>query len=436
MKAIIMAGGRGTRLMPISALSPKPMTRLMGVPLLEHIVALLRKDGFTELCMTLGHMPEQITDYFGDGERFGVSIKYKIEDRPLGTAGGVRACADFAGGEDFLVISGDAACDFDLRYLAERHRQSGADVTMALYRHPEPLRYGTVLVSGNYEIRKFIEKPSWQRVVTDMVNTGIYIISPKVLELIPEGEASDFARDVFPVLMERGYKMFGVPMDGYWCDIGDAESYLRSCLDALDGSLMISRTARGGAYIPETRSFICSGAQIDETAEIEHSIVHEGSRIGANSRVVDSVVDGGSIGDGCIVNGTVVCEGAEVEDMSLTEQGTVIAAAGTETAEPAAEKHTAAPEEKRGLCRELTCAGRAALMRELSNVLWETGADFSDGITLEDGKCRVHISPMESESAISVEAVGGREKDRITTLQKYCWLAQGLDATLNGATIF
>ena len=94
----------------------------MGVPLLEHIVALLRKDGFTELCMTLGHMPEQITDYFGDGERFGVSIKYKIEDRPLGTAGGVRACADFAGGEDFLVISGDAACDFNLRYLAELPR--------------------------------------------------------------------------------------------------------------------------------------------------------------------------------------------------------------------------------------------------------------------------------------------------------------------------
>lgn len=435
LKAIIMAGGRGTRLMPISALSPKPMTKLMGLPLLEHIVELLRNNGFTEICMTLGHMPEQIVDYFGNGKKFGVSIEYRVEEKPLGTAGGVRACADFACGEDFLVISGDAACDFDLNYLAKRHKQNGADVSMALYSHPEPLRYGTVLVSGSYEIRKFIEKPSWQRVVTDMVNTGIYIISPKIIELIPEGETSDFARDLFPYLMERGYKMFGVPLDGYWCDIGDSKSYLHSCMDALDGVLKISKTADGD-YFPKTRSFVCRGAEVDESAEIEHSIIHAGSKIGANTRVINSVVDAGMLGDGCFINGTVVCSGAEVEDGAATEHGAVVAACGTDMPKLGIEQNEFAPSGKRGLCRELACAGRAALMRELSNVLWEIGADFSDGITVDDGNCRVHISPMEEESAISVEAIGGREKERISTLQKYCWLAQGLDATLNGATIF
>lgn len=160
MKAIIMAGGKGTRLRPICDLMPKPMTELLGKPLMEHLTELLKRNGFTDLCVTLGHKPECITRYFENGKAFGVSMQYKIEKKPLGTAGGVCSCRDFIGEEDFLVISGDAACDFDLKYLAAEHRRNGALVTMALYSHSEPLPYGTVLTDRRGRVISFIEKPS------------------------------------------------------------------------------------------------------------------------------------------------------------------------------------------------------------------------------------------------------------------------------------
>lgn len=432
MKAIIMAGGKGTRLMPISARSPKPMTKLMGLPLLEHIVELLRANGFTELCMTLGHMPEQIEDYFGNGEKFGVSIEYRIEKKPLGTAGGVRSCADFCGNEDFLVISGDAACDFNLKYLAERHCESKADVTMALYRHPEPLRYGTVLVSKDSEVRQFIEKPSWERVVTDLVNTGVYIISSHVMELIPAGAVADFAKDLFPMLMKRKFRMLGAQIDGYWCDIGDAKSYLQCCMDALDGKLKLKKTAPG-EYLEDSLSFVCNGAKVDKSASIRHSVIHPGGKVAANSRIVESLIEGGEVGEGCLINGTVVCSGAVTGDYRRTDKGDVIANSGAQSARPVKEGRTNTRQRKRGLCRELACSGRAALMRELSGVLWEAGADFSDGITLQDGGCRVHISPLEDESALSVEAIGGKGKDRVSTLEKYYTMARELDLAIDSA---
>lgn len=432
LKAIIMAGGRGMRLMPISAHSPKPMAKLMGLPVLEHIVELLRANGFTELCMTLGHMPEQITDYFGDGTRFGVSIDYRFEKTPLGTAGGVRSCADFFGDEDFLVISGDAACDFELKELVKRHVSGRAEVTMALYRHAEPLQYGTVLVSKNFRVRQFIEKPSWERVVTDLVNTGIYIISPHVMGLIKKGAAADFAKDIFPILMESEYKIFGVEMDGYWCDIGDAKSYRRCCMDALDGRLKLRKTAPG-VFLEDSLSFVCGGAQIDKSAILKHSVIHPGGKVAANSRIIDSVVDGGEIGMNCLINGSVVCRGAVIGDYQITDKGDVIAASGKHGSRTPQWSNTAVRQRKRGLCRELSCTGRAALMRELSGVLWETGADFSDGITLQDGNCRVHISPMEDESALSMEAFGGREKERIIALKKYYEMASELETSMNCA---
>lgn len=425
MKAIIMAGGKGTRLMPISALAPKPMTRLMGLPLLEHIVELLRQNGFTELCMTLGHMPEQITDYFGTGEKFGVSVEYRIEDRPLGTAGGVRACLDFVD-DDFLVISGDAACDFDLEFLAAQHREKNAELTMALYSHPEPLRYGTVLIADDGQVRSFIEKPAWDRVVTDFVNTGIYVVSPQVMELIPENTAADFAKDIFPLLTERGDRMVGVPMTGYWCDIGDAKSYLQCCMDALDGRLKLKKTAVG-TLVTKRVGHVCQGVKIDRSAIIEHSIIHPGTKIGENTQIINSVIDGGEVGKNCIVDGTVLCREAIIRDHTLTHAGDVVAAVGEAPRTKKQEKATKTFSGKRGLCREFACSGRAALMRELSNVLWEAGADFSDGITLQEGNCRVHISPLADEPAISVETFGGREKERIAACGKYFELAKRLN---------
>lgn len=239
MKAVIMAGGEGRRLKAVTGDLPKPMVPLLGKPLMERVIELLRESGVTDIAATLRYNPAPILEHFGDGEDFGVKLRWFIEQEPLGTAGSVKNCLDFTGGEDFLVVSGDAACDFDLRVLMEEHARSGDAATLALYESPEPLRYGLVVPDAAGEVRCFIEKPPWERVVTDLVNTGIYALSPRAMELVPERREFDFARDLFPLLLQRGEGIRGVRMEGYWCDVGTPEAYYRCCLDALSGRLRL-----------------------------------------------------------------------------------------------------------------------------------------------------------------------------------------------------
>ena len=239
MKAVIMAGGEGTRLRAVTGALPKPLVPLLGRPLMEYILLLLRRYGFTEVCAALRYRSCDIRSAFGDGRLLGLSIQYRVEDRPLGTAGGVKNCADFCGDEDVLVVSGDAACDFDLSALMRRHRESGAAVTIALSRQAVPLRYGLAVTDAEDRVRSFVEKPVWQRVVTDLVNTGIYVLSPRALSSIPPDRPFDFARDLFPLLLERDELLLGLPMEGYWCDVGTPLSYYQCCVDALEGRLKL-----------------------------------------------------------------------------------------------------------------------------------------------------------------------------------------------------
>ena len=239
MKAVIMAGGMGSRLKAITGDRPKPMVPLLGRPLMEYILELLRSQGFDQVCAAVRYRAGDIMAHFGDGSRFGVEMQYRVEEEPLGTAGAVKNCRDFYGGEDFLVISSDAACDFRLSRLMEEHKRRGAAVTLALCRHSEPLSYGLAVTDGEGRIRSFVEKPDWSRVVTDLVNTGIYVISPRIMELVPEGREFDFAKDLFPLLLSRGELLLGLPMEGYWCDVGSPLSYYRCCADALEGKLRL-----------------------------------------------------------------------------------------------------------------------------------------------------------------------------------------------------
>ena len=212
MKAVIMAGGEGTRLKAVPGALPKPLVPLLGRPIMEHILLLLRENGFTEVCAALRYRSMDVRNAFGDGRRLGLSIRYRVEDAPLGTAGGVKNCADFYGDEDFLVISGDAACDFDLAALMQRHKASHAAATLALSREAVPLRYGLAVTDGDDRVRSFVEKPAWPRVVTDLVNTGIYVVSPRALALVPPNSFFDFAKDLFPLLLRKGETLLGMVM--------------------------------------------------------------------------------------------------------------------------------------------------------------------------------------------------------------------------------
>ena len=253
MKAIIMAGGLGTRLRAVTGEHPKPMAPLLGRPIMEHIVLLLRENGFDEICVTLRYRAGEIMAHFGDGSRFGVNMQYRIETVPRGTAGGVRGCRDFYADEDFLVISGDAACDFDLKRLMDEHKARGAAATLALCRSASPLRYGLAVTDGEGRIRSFIEKPAWPRVVSDLVNTGIYVLSPKALDTVPEDRPCDFGAELFPQLLRRGEHLAGVVLDGYWTDIGTPAAYYRCCVDALEGRLRLDLPEAWRAAEEETR---------------------------------------------------------------------------------------------------------------------------------------------------------------------------------------
>jgi mannose-1-phosphate guanylyltransferase / phosphomannomutase len=227
MKAVIMAGGEGTRLRPLTSLRPKPMVPIVNQPVMEHIVGLVKHHGISEIIATLAFMPAVIQDYFGAGEEWGVEIAYAIEETPLGTAGSVKNAETLIGADEpFLVISGDAITDIDLTEVIAFHKKRGAAVTIALKREPDPLDFGVVITAEDGRIERFLEKPTWGQVFSDTINTGIYVMEPWVLDYIPPGEMYDFSGELFPKLMEDGHALYGLPVEGYWCDVGSRETYL------------------------------------------------------------------------------------------------------------------------------------------------------------------------------------------------------------------
>ena len=232
MKAVIMAGGEGARLRPLTCDRPKPMVPLMDKPMMEYIVELLTSHGITEQAVTLQYLPEQIKEYFGDGSSFGASLYYFLEDEPLGTAGSVKNAASFLK-ETFLVISGDCLTDIDLSEAITFHRQKEALVTIVLTPQDNPLEYGVVMVDEEGKILRFLEKPSWGEVFSDTVNTGIYILEPEVLEYIPAGKKFDFSKDLFPLLLQEKKALYGCSLSGYWCDIGSLERTRQTNYDIL-----------------------------------------------------------------------------------------------------------------------------------------------------------------------------------------------------------
>jgi len=336
MKAIVMAGGEGTRLRPVSSNRPKPMVNLLDEPVLAHILRLLKAHGFESACLTLRHLPQMVTAYVGDGRGFGLSLESRIENAPLGTAGGVKACADFVGDEDFLVISGDAVCDFDLSACMAFHKEKNADATIVLYAHPDPLEYGLVMTAPDGQIQQFVEKPAWSRVFTNLINTGVYILSPRILEEIPDGPY-DFGKDLFPKLLAAGKRLYGLEADGYWCDIGSCEAYLQSAMDALAGrvSLDLSVTPQMPgiwSHVPLPEGVILTppvyigrDAVLEAGARIgPAAVIGAGSRISQNAVITRSIVDGAVVEARAQLEGAVVCRGASIGADSMLNEGCVV----------------------------------------------------------------------------------------------------------------
>src|SRR5438045_166039 len=239
MKAVVMAGGEGTRLRPLTSNQPKPMVPVAGKPCMEHILELLSSHGFEDVIVTVAFLPQAIRGYFGDGDAVGIALSYSVEEAPLGTAGSVRLAADKLD-EPFLVISGDALCDLDLTRLVEFHREKGAAVTIGLKSVPNPLEFGIVVTDEDGKVERFLEKPSWSQVFSDTINTGIYVLDPEVLNHVPTDRPFDFSKELFPLLLEMGRPLYGHVCGGYWQDIGTIDQYRQACFDALDERVRLS----------------------------------------------------------------------------------------------------------------------------------------------------------------------------------------------------
>ena len=313
-----MAGGEGTRLRPLTSLRPKPMVPIVNQPVMEHILGLVKYYGITEVVATLAFMPRVIEDYFGEGEEWGVQIAYAVEETPLGTAGSVKnAAALLDGDEPFLVISGDAMTDIDLGEVIAFHKSRGAAVTIALKQVDDPLDFGVVVTDGDGLIERFLEKPTWGQVFSDTINTGIYVIEPWVLDYIPDGEPYDFSAELFPKLMAEGHKLYGITVEGYWCDVGSRETYVDVHRDILDGKAKI--------FVPGVQAseglWVAESAKIEENVSLGHGVViGENVRIRSGARIGDFTV----IGDNCVVgNDARVTHSVVWSDTFIGRQSTV-----------------------------------------------------------------------------------------------------------------
>jgi len=306
MKAVIMAGGFGTRLRPLTINTPKPMVPIGNLPMMEHVVGLLAQHGLTEVTSLLYFRPDHIRDYFADGSAFGVNMTYQLPGEDLGTAGAVR-CAIGDADEPVLVISGDLVTDFDLTEAIRWHREKQADATILLTRAENPVAYGIVITDDAGRIVRFLEKPTWGEAFSDTINTGIYILEPQAARLIPRDENFDFSQNLYPLMLDIGMKLNGKIMDGYWKDVGNVDEYFRAHSDLFTGDLKldlkVDRVDVEGGLLYRGRDVqLGEGVKLGGTVVLGDEVwidagtslcncaVGHRSRVGANCDLKDTII--------------------------------------------------------------------------------------------------------------------------------------------------
>ncbi len=343
LKAVILAGGKGTRLRPLTYTKPKPLLPLAGEPAIAHLIKKLAQDGFDEIIITTNYYAERLRATLGDGAQYGARIDHVKEAAPLGTAGSVKNSEALID-DTFLVVQGDNQFDFKLDPLVEFHRKLGASVTLGLVEVPNPSEYGIAEISDGHVVR-FLEKPKPEECFSNLINTGLYLLEPEVLKIVPEGKPFDFSRNLFPLMLQRGMSVGGFHARGFWVDIGDPESYLKANVNALDelakgharesnrivcgsntstsegvvlrGPVCLAKDAKlqkGSEVGPY--ACVSSGVEVSEGARIARSIVYENTHVG-----IDSTLDSCVVAENCRIGrnvrieaGTLVGAWTEVGD--------------------------------------------------------------------------------------------------------------------------
>jgi mannose-1-phosphate guanylyltransferase/phosphomannomutase len=340
MRAVLMAGGSGTRLRPLTCDLPKPMVPILNRPIAEHIINLLKQHHITEVVATLHYLPDVMRDYFQDGSDFGVQMTYAVEeDQPLGTAGCVKNIAELLD-KTFLVISGDSITDFDLTAAIRFHYEKQSKATLILTRVPNPIEFGVVITDKDHRINRFLEKPSTSEIFSDTVNTGTYILEPEVLQYLPSNQEADFSKDLFPLLLEKGEPMYGYIAKGYWCDVGHLDAYRDAQYDALAQKVHLKvpyeERSNGlwigqNTYIDPTARInapviIGNNCRIGPRVQIEPgTVVGDNVTIGADADLKRPIVwNGAIIGDEVHLRACVIARGTRVDRRAHVLEGAVV----------------------------------------------------------------------------------------------------------------
>ncbi len=342
MKAVIMAGGFGTRIQPLTSSMPKPMIPLFNRPIMLHIVELLKKHDITDLVMLLYHQPEIIKKFFRDGSDFGVKITYVTPIEDMGTAGAVKAAEKYLD-ERFLVISGDLLTDFNLKKILDFHADNNAMATITLTSVKDPLQFGVVITDKEKRITQFLEKPGWGEVISDTINTGIYVLEPEIFNYIPKGENFDFSQDLFPLMLKNNDPLFGYSSKGYWRDIGNTDSYREAYHDIFKGKVnlkideekqdFVGKDLRIGADVTlEEPAGLSGTVVIGDNSQIRGEVQIKDSVIGRNCTIESGVKlnrcvlwDNAYVKKGAKITDSVICTNVRVGQNAVLDEGVIVA---------------------------------------------------------------------------------------------------------------
>lgn len=449
MKAVVMAGGFGTRIQPLTHAKPKPMLPIMNKPMMEHTMMMLKDLGITEFIVLLYFKPDIIQDYFKDGSDFGIKITYIVPDDDYGTAGAVKLAQQEIGNENFIIISGDLVTDFDFKALFDFHTQKKAKLSIGLTSVENPLQFGVVIANEENVIEKFLEKPSWGEVFSDTINTGIYVIEPEILDYIPERENFDFAKNLFPLLMQKDISLMGCNLSGYWRDVGNPESYREVYEDILNARVGFKFSGKKVKY-PDGVLYSQEEYKLDDSVEIigtvmlgknvalaknvklNNVVIGDNVSIASGAKIRNSVFwNDIEVGKNVKLDGCVVCDKNTI-GKNVTAKAGLILAQGCEIGELASFEQdiTIWPDKK--VEAASIVSHNLILGSRYKNSIFENGS--VSGKSNVELSCEMATKLAEAFAAqlpIGSRVIVGRDNDRSSRMLKRAFLGGLLSAGIN-----
>jgi len=449
MKAVVMAGGFGSRIQPLTHSRPKPMLPIMNKPMMEHTMMMLKDLGISEFIVLLYFKPEIIQDYFKDGSDFGIKITYVVPDDDYGTAGAVNLAKDAIGDDNFIIISGDLVTDFDFQKLFDFHKNKKSKLSIGLTSVENPLQFGVVIANEDDKIEKFLEKPSWGEVFSDTINTGIYIIEPEILDFIPNNENFDFAKDLFPLLMQKDISLMACNLSGYWRDVGNPESYREVYEDILSYKLEFKIDGFKKEY-PDGILYSSVEYDLDKSIEIigtvvldknvtikkgtklTNTVIGKNVAIGANCKIKNSVLwEDISLNKNIKMDNCVICNNNTI-DKNVTAKAGLILAQGCEVGELATFEQDVIIWPDKAIEAAAIVSHSLILGSRYKNSIFENGS--VSGKSNVEFSCEMATKLAEAfatQLPIGSKVIVGRDEDRSSRMLNRAFLGGLLSAGIN-----